>query len=206
MQSMVLDSFACQFWICFSQQLVIDSNAVIGQSFPVTVVDTLAHLQKLQVVINCLFVLFYVVVQHSNRIVGSTLVSHLSCPPTPKSKHLIILQSTHHCHQSPVVDLLLLRLLLAWCSAQERTFLHDPRRSVEKQRQLDAVRLRRRHRPVITLPVELLHLVFFGKGAPYAKRSIDWRNVTAMASFSALHNKNITLTHPIKLFGFRSMG
>ena len=90
MESMVLNGLFGQFRIGLSQQLVIDSYAVVGQSFTVTVVDTFADLQKFKIVVNSLLVLLDVVVKNSDRVVRSSLVSYFAGSSAPESQHFVV--------------------------------------------------------------------------------------------------------------------
>ena len=106
-ESVVLDRLPRVFRLSFSDELVVDSDAVVGQRFSVAVVDALADLQKLQVVLHSLLVLLDVVIEHSNRIIRPALVSYFPCPSAPKGQHLVILQPPHHSHIGGVINLLL---------------------------------------------------------------------------------------------------
>ena len=55
-----------------------------------TVVNALAYIQKLLVELHSFLILFYVIIKHSDRVIGPSLVSYFSCSPTAKSQHLVI--------------------------------------------------------------------------------------------------------------------
>lgn len=66
MESVILDGLFGQLGVSLSQKLIIDSNTVVGKGLSMAIVDTFAHLQELEVVINGLPVLFDVVVKDTN--------------------------------------------------------------------------------------------------------------------------------------------
>jgi hypothetical protein len=66
---MVLDSFLGEFRISFTQQLVVDADAVVGEGFSVAIVDALADLQKLEIVVDSFTMLFDVVIEHADGVV-----------------------------------------------------------------------------------------------------------------------------------------
>jgi len=65
--------------------------------------------------------------------------------------------------------------------------LEDSGGCVEKKRQLYAVRVRRSHRPVVALSVELSDLVLFCKRSPNSEAAIEGGLVAAVTSLSAVH-------------------
>jgi hypothetical protein len=79
-----------------------------------TIVDTLADLQKFQIILDCLLVLFDVIIEYSYGIIGPPFVSDLSRTSTAKGKHLVVLKSPHDGDEGGVVDPLIefLRFLL----------------------------------------------------------------------------------------------
>lgn len=142
MESVVLNGLFGQLRIGLSQQLIIDSYAVVGQSFSVTVVDTFADLQKFKIVVNSLLVLLDVVVKNSDRVVRSSLVSYFAGPSAPESQHFVVLQSAHHRYVCPVVDFFLgLHVLFVMSAVQKRCLLYDSGWCVEEERKLDSVGL-----------------------------------------------------------------
>lgn len=100
MESVILYCFACVFRLSLSDELVIDSYAVVGQRFSMAVIDALADLQKPQVILHSFLVLFDVIIEHADGIIRPPLVSYFSCPPTSKRKHLVILEPPHDGHIS----------------------------------------------------------------------------------------------------------
>lgn len=157
------------------------------------VVDTFAHIQKLLVVLNCLSILFYVVVENTNRIVGPTLVSYFSCSPASKSQHLIIFESPENSYISRIVYFFILStLFFIGCAIQEWVFLDCSGRSVEKERKLYSMWLWGGHRFVVALSVEGFDLIFFSQGGPDSEGAIEVGIMVGCCTFgSALHNKNI---------------
>ena len=59
---MVLNGLFGEFAVLLSKKLVIDSYTVISQGLSMSVIDAFTDLQKLQIVLDRFFVLFYVVV------------------------------------------------------------------------------------------------------------------------------------------------
>lgn len=92
MQGVVLNRFFCEFWIGFAQKLVVNSYAVVGQCLAVAIIDTFADIQKFLIILHRLSVFFDVIVEHTNRIIGATLVSNFSCPATSKGQHFVIFE------------------------------------------------------------------------------------------------------------------
>lgn len=97
------------------------------------VVNALADLKKLEIIFDCLFVLFDIIIQNANGIVRPAFVPHLPCPPTAKSKHFVIFQSPHNCDICGVVDLFFefLRILVG-SLVEEGMFLCNSGGSIEK--------------------------------------------------------------------------
>jgi hypothetical protein len=63
---MILDSFLGELTVLVSYHLVIHANAVIGQRLTMSVVYTLAYLQKFEIIFDSFLVLFDIVVKNSN--------------------------------------------------------------------------------------------------------------------------------------------
>lgn len=78
MKGVVLYSFLGQLGISFAQELIIDSNTIVSEGLSMTIVDTFAHLQELEVVVDSFFMFLDVVVKDTNRVIGSALVSDLA--------------------------------------------------------------------------------------------------------------------------------
>ena len=85
-----------------------------------------------------------VIVEHTNRVVGATLIPHFPSPPTPKSQHLVVLQPTHNCDLSGIIDFFL-HLTVLGSLVEHRTFVGNAGRSVKEQGQLDTMGLRWGH-------------------------------------------------------------
>ena len=66
MQMVVLNGLLSVLALCFTYQLVVHSDTVVSQSLSMCVVDAFADLQKFQVVLNGLFVLFDVIIQDTD--------------------------------------------------------------------------------------------------------------------------------------------
>ena len=117
MQAVVLYRFFCELGVRLTQQLVVHSDAVIGQGFTVAVVDTLAHVQKLLIKLHGFPLLFDIIVEHANGVIGATLVSDLPGPPAPKGKHFVILEPAQNSYICCIIDFVVLPALLLICGA-----------------------------------------------------------------------------------------
>ena len=62
MEGVVLNGLSSKRGVGLAEQLVVNTDAVVGKSLSVTVVDAFAYLQELKIILNCLFILFDVVV------------------------------------------------------------------------------------------------------------------------------------------------
>ncbi len=63
MKGMIFDGLTSILWISLSQELIVNSNTIIGECFSMTVIDTFADLQKFEIVLNGFLVLFDIIVQ-----------------------------------------------------------------------------------------------------------------------------------------------
>ena len=106
MQLVVLNSLFSETWLCFSEELIVNSDAVVGKGLAMAVIDALADLQELEVVLYSLFVLLDVVVEHSDGVVGAAFIAYFARSPAPKGQHFIVFQPHHDSYISGVVDLL----------------------------------------------------------------------------------------------------
>ncbi len=132
---MILDSFLGELTVLVSYHLVIHANAVIGQRLTMSVVYTLAYLQKFEIIFDSFLVLFDIVVKNSNWIIRSTLVSNFTGSSAPKSQHFIILKSSHSWYVNRIIDFLgvrNVRYMLAVCLVQTWFLLQVTGRSIEK--------------------------------------------------------------------------
>ena len=62
MQGMIFNSFLGEFRISFTKKLIIDTNAVVGQSFTMAIIDAFADIQEFEVIVNCLLMFLDVIV------------------------------------------------------------------------------------------------------------------------------------------------
>ena len=90
MKSVILNSFLCELGVSLSKKLIINSDTVVGKGLSMTVVDAFANIEKFEIIVNCFFVFFDVIVENSNGVVGSTLISDFSCSSAPKGKHFVV--------------------------------------------------------------------------------------------------------------------
>jgi hypothetical protein len=90
MQLMVLNSLLSEARLSFSEQLVVNANAVVGKSLPMAIVDALTDLQEFEVVLYGFFVLFYVIVEHADGVVGTTFIAHFTRPSAAEGEHFVI--------------------------------------------------------------------------------------------------------------------
>jgi hypothetical protein len=193
MKEVVLYRFFRVFGVCLTEQLIVDSDAIIGECFAVAIVDALADLQKLEVKLHCLLAFFDVVVKHADRVIGTSLVPDLPRTTAPKSQHLIVLQPPHNSDVCRIVGALVEtgRLLLRGL-VEQRVLLDGSGGRIEEKRQFYAMRLRRCHRTIVAWPVETANLVFLSKGATYSKGFIGVALMRTVSAFGpTLHNKNI---------------
>ena len=63
-QSVVLYGFLGEFGVSLSEELIVDTDAVVGEGLSVAIVDAFADIQKFEVVVDCFFMSFDVVVKH----------------------------------------------------------------------------------------------------------------------------------------------
>ena len=66
MEGMIFYGFLDELGVRFPQQLIVDADAVVGESLSVVVVDAFADLKKLEVIVNGFFMLFDIVVEDTN--------------------------------------------------------------------------------------------------------------------------------------------
>ena len=66
MQSVVLNSLLGKFGVSLAEELIVNANAVIGEGLSMAIVDAFADIQKFEVVVDCFFMSFDVVVEHSD--------------------------------------------------------------------------------------------------------------------------------------------
>lgn len=95
MQKVILYCFFSHGRVSFPHELIVDPNTVVGEGFPVAVTDAFTDLKEFEIILNCLLIFLYVVVQNADRVVGSTLISNFSCPSAPEGQHLIISEPAH---------------------------------------------------------------------------------------------------------------
>ena len=183
MQMMILYSFFSQFAILLTNQLIVNSYTIVGQSFPMTVIYAFADLKELKVVLNGFFVFFDVVIQHSDRIVRSSFISDLTSPSTAKSKHLIILQSSQSSYINSIIDFFRLNWIAdCWCIFAVGfiescrfafAIVNMSRGSVKEQRQLNSMRLWGSHWFIISGFVETPHLILLSQWTAYFKGAVQ---------------------------------
>ena len=65
-QSVVLYGFLGELGVSLAEQLIVDTDAVVGEGLSVAIVDAFADIQKFEVVVDCFFVSFDVVVKHTD--------------------------------------------------------------------------------------------------------------------------------------------
>ena len=65
-QSVVLYGFLGELGVSLAEQLIVDTDAVVGEGLSVAIVDAFADIQKFEVVVNYFLVSFDVVVKHSD--------------------------------------------------------------------------------------------------------------------------------------------
>lgn len=153
-----------------------------------TIINTFANIEKFEIIVNCFFVFFDVVIENTNGIIRSSLISHFSCSSTSESKHFIIFESSHHRYVCPIINFLLtLLVFFIGCSIKQRCLFDNSWRSIEEERKFNAMGLRRSHRAVIALPVELLDLILLSKWTSNSERTIEGWMITTVSFFSALH-------------------
>ena len=66
MQSVVLYGLLGEFGVSLAKELIVNANAIVGKGLSMAVVDAFADIQKFEVVVDCFFMSFDVVVKHSN--------------------------------------------------------------------------------------------------------------------------------------------
>ena len=79
--------------IGLAQLHVVNTDAVVSKGLSVHVTYRLAHLQELLVGLNSLFELAQVVVEHTRRVVSTSLISGLASTTTGKSKDIVVFQA-----------------------------------------------------------------------------------------------------------------
>lgn len=178
---MIINCLGDESWIFFPHQLIVNSNAVISQSFPVIITDTFAYLQKFVVILNRLFVFFDVVVEDADWVISSAFIPHLSCSPAAKSQHLVVLQPAHNCHVGAIVHFLLIQSLLILGFICLLLLLHKSWGSIEEKGQLDSMRHWRGHWTITPTLVEVSHIIFLGQGASDSERPV--KIPTVMVAF-----------------------
>lgn len=104
MQMMIFNGFLGQLALSLSQQLVIYTDTIVSQSLPMSVIDTFAHLQKFQIILDGFLVFLDIIIENSNRVVWPALISYFTGPSASKSQHFVIFQSSHGADVHCVID------------------------------------------------------------------------------------------------------
>lgn len=66
---MIFNGFPGELRVSLTQELIVNSNAVVSQGLTMTVVDTFANIEKLEIIIDCLLVLLDVVIENPDGVV-----------------------------------------------------------------------------------------------------------------------------------------
>lgn len=135
MQMMIFNGFLGQLALSLSQQLVIYTDTIVSQSLPMSVIDTFAHLQKFQIILDGFLVFLDIIIENSNRVVWSPLISNFSGPSAPKSQHFVVFQSSHGTDVDCVIDFFIernVRHVLAVGFVQSCFLLQVTRWSIKK--------------------------------------------------------------------------
>ena len=157
---MELNGFLYMGRIFLAHQLIINPDTIVSQGLSMAIADALAHLQKLLIIIDGLFVFFDIVIEYSNWIVGSSLISDFSWPPAAKSQHFIVSKSPHRRYINSIVNLFLIEGAFIHCFIIVFLFGQEPAWSVEEKWQLDPMWHWRSHRSVAPGFIEVPNFVF----------------------------------------------
>ena len=191
MQMMVLNGLLSVLALCFTYQLIVHSDTVVSQSLSMCVIDAFADLQKFQVVLNGLFVLFDVIIQDTDWVVRPALISDLSCSSAAKSKHFIIFKSPHGTDKNTVVNFIVgghCGDMIALGFIKTGLLFEMAWRGIEEKWEFDAMRLRRSHGLVVSGPVKVFNFILFGQWASDSERAVHGGLVHAVASgLSCIH-------------------
>ena len=105
---MILYGFFNERRILISHELIVDTDAVVSQSLAMAIVDALTDLKKLLIIFYGLLIFLDIVIEDSNRIVCSSLISELASPPASESQHFIILEAAHGGYINPIIHFFLI--------------------------------------------------------------------------------------------------